>query len=518
MFPSPLALPAIILLTLLFIILSTATILRRSKQIKHNHQKQPPPGPPAWPVIGNLHLLGKLPHRSLQSLSNKYGSIMSLRLGQVQTVVISSGEAVELLLKKNDTVFASRPKFEASDIISYGSKGLVFSEYGPYWRNMRKLCTLHLLSVSKVESFEGLRREELGRVVETVERAAAAREVVDVTRVVTDAIESMVYKMVLGADKDEECEMKEAIHEGMRLSGAFNLADYVPCLGGLDLQGLKGAIKKTSKAFDEVLEKIIKEHEDGINSNTQKQKGRQDFVDIMLSLMHHCVDGQNYGIDRTNIKAILLDMIAGALETSATTILWALSELLRHPRVMKTLQDELDTVIGMNKMVKENDLPKLSYLEMVIKETLRLYPAGAFVPRESTKDVMVDGCGGYYIKKGTRVLINLWAIGRDPKVWSDDAEMFCPERFKDKDMDFRGLEYCEFIPFGLGRRGCPGMHLGLITVKIVLAQLIHSFNWELPWGLSPNELDMSERFGLSLPRAKNLLAVPTSRILGNKTF
>ncbi|KAF7819857.1 cytochrome P450 CYP736A12-like [Senna tora] len=480
MFPSPLALPAMIFLTLLFI-LSTATILRRLKQIKHDHQKQPPPGPPAWPVIGNLHMLGKLPHRSLQTLSNKYGSIMSLRLGQVHAVVISSSEAVELLLKTNDAVFASRPKSEASDIMSYGSKGLGFSEYGPYWRNMRKLCTLHLLSVSKVESFEGLRREELGRVVESLERAVAAREMVDVTRVVTDVIESIVYKMVLGAEKDEKCDLKECIQEGMRLSIAFNVADYVPCLGGLDLQGIKRAMKKISKSYDEVLEKIIKEHEEAINSNTQK--GQQHFVDILLSLMHHCVDGQNYGIDRTNMKAILLDMIVAALETSSSAILWALSSLLRNPRVMKTLQHELDTVIGTKRMVDETDLSKLSYLEMVIKETLRLYPGGAFIPRETTKDVVVDGYG-YYIKK---------------------------ERFKDKDMDFRGLEYFEFIPFGVGRRGCPGVHLGLITVKLVLAQLIHSFSWELPWGLNPNDLDMSEGFGLSLPRANNLLAVPTSR-------
>ncbi|KAF7819858.1 cytochrome P450 CYP736A12-like [Senna tora] len=400
-------------------------------------------------------MLGKLPHRTLQSLSDKYGPIMSLRLGQVPAVVISSPEAMELFLKTNDAVFASRPKIQASEFFFYGSRGLAFSEYGPYWRNMRKLCTLHLLSVSKVESFEPLRREEVGVAVKTLERATAARE------------------------------------------------------------GLKRAIKKTSKAFDSVLEKIIEEHEEAIIMNSNTEKEREDFVDILLSLMHHSVDGQNYGIDRTNIKAILIDMIGGSLETSASTILWALSELLRHPQVMKTLQDELDTVIGTNQMVvKESDLSKLSYLEMVIKETLRLHPAGALVPRESTEDVNVtlDG-NGYFIKKNTRVLINLWALGRDPKVWPN-AEMFCPERFNNvtnKDRDFRGVECFEFIPFGSGRRGCPGMHLGLTTVKTVSAQLVHKFNWELPWGLSPNDLDMNERYGLSLPRAKNLYAMPTCR-------
>lgn len=144
---------------------------------------------------------------------------------------------------------------------------------------------------------------------------------------------------------------------------------------------------------------------------------------------------------------------------------------------------------------------------MVIKETLRLYPAASLVIRESTEDAVVDG---YYIEKNTRVFINLWAMGRDTKAWSDDALEFYPERFMNKDMDFRGYDF-KFIPFGSGRRGCPGIHLGLITVKLVLAQLVHSFNWELPLGLGPNELDMSEIFGLSLARANKLFAVLTSR-------
>lgn len=428
---------------------------------------------------------------------------MSLRLGQVPVVIISSSEATESLLKTNDAVFASRPKLQASDIVTYGSKGIVFCEYGPYWRNMRKLCTLHLLSASKVESFSPLRREELDAVVKSLEEAAAAREVVDVSQVVSELVENITYRMILGCNKDDQLDLKGHIHEAMRLAGAFNLTDFVPWLGRFDLQGIKRAITKISKALDEILEKIIGEHEEAIDTS----KEREDFVDILLSLVRHSVDGQNYGIDRTNIKAIVLDMIAGSFETSTSIILWALSVLIIHPRVMKTLQEELETVVGRNKTVEETDLVRLRYLDMVIKETMRLYPAGSLIPRVSTEDAVVDG---YYLEKNTRIMINMWAIGRDPKVWFN-AEDFYPERFVDKDVDYRGLDF-EFIPFGSGRRGCPGIHLGLITVKLVVAQLVHCFSWEIPWGQDPNDLDMSEKFGLSLPRAKNLFAVPASRI------
>lgn len=210
------------------------------------------------------------------------------------------------------------------------------------------------------------------------------------------------------------------------------------------------------------MEKIIKEHEHGSDVQNEQHHRHRDFIDILLSLMHQPIDPydeQNHIIDKTNIKAILLDMIAGAFETSATVVEWTFSELLRHPRVMKNLQDELDNVVGRDKMVEENDLAKLSYLDIVIKETLRLYPPGPLVPRESTEDAMVQG---YFLKKKSRIIINIWAMGRDSKIWSDNAEVFYPERFINKNLDFRGLDL-QYIPFGFGRRGCPGIHLGLAT-------------------------------------------------------
>ncbi|KAL2321217.1 hypothetical protein Fmac_030186 [Flemingia macrophylla] len=477
MLPQTLAIPTILFVIFIFIV--SATVLQ-SKQRQGNGKR--PPGPKTLPIIGPNH-------------SDFFP------------------ETAELFLKTHDITFASRPKSISAKYISYGGKGIVFSEYGTYWRNMRKLCTLQLLVASKVEMFSPMRSEHLGEFVKFLQKAASSREVVDLTDMVGDLTENVTFKMVLGRSKDDRFDVKNLVREVLTLAGTFNIADYVPWLGVFDFQGLVRRLKKVSKEFDEVLELIIKDHE---QSSDKKQNGQRqkDFLDIFLTLMNQPIDPQDkqgHVIDRTNIKAIVMTMIIAAIDTSATTVEWAMSELLRHPRVMKKLQDELESVVGMNRKVEESDLENLPYLDLVVKETLRLYPvAPLLIPRECREDVTVDG---YSIKSKSRIIVNAWAIGRDPKVWSDNAEEFYPERFVKNDIDIRGHDF-QLIPFGSGRRGCPGIHLGLTTVKIVVAQLVHCFNWELPLGMSPEDLDMTEKFGLIMPRSEHLLAVPTYRLAG----
>jgi cytochrome P450 len=200
-------------------------------------------------------------------------------------------------------------------------------------------------------------------------------------------------------------------------------------------------------------------------------------------------------------------MLVGSMDTSATVIEWALSELMKNPQVMKKLQKELEDVVGLERMVEESDLDGLKYLDMVLKETFRLHPIPLLLPHEAMEDCTVNG---FHIPQKSRVIVNIWAIGRDPCVWND-AEKFFPERFVGSNIDVRGQDF-QLIPFGSGRRGCPGMQLGLTVVRLVVAQLVHCFDWELPNNMLPNELDMSEEFGLTTPRAKHLLAIPTYRL------
>jgi len=274
-------------------------------------------------------------------------------------------------------------------------------------------------------------------------------------------------------------------------------------------QGLTKRSKRISKALDEMLEEMIEEHE-----VVPKAEGHlNDFIDTLLSLkdqpMHPHVEDAPV-IDRRSIKGIVFDMVIGASETSSNVIEWAISELVRHPRVMESVQEELKHAVGMKKMVEEIDLGKLSYLDMVVKETLRLHPVVPLLaPHESMEDAVIEG---YYIKKKSRIIINAWAIGRDPKVWSENAQVFYPERFVDSNVDFKGQDF-ELIPFGSGRRSCPGIVMGLSIVKLVIAQLVHCFNWELPYGVAHHELDMNEKSGLSMPRETPLLLIPTCRLL-----
>ncbi|PIA28666.1 hypothetical protein AQUCO_06800086v1 [Aquilegia coerulea] len=463
-----------------------------------------PPGPKGLPILGNLLMLGEFPHRDLLRLSEEHGSIMYLRLGFIPTIVVSSPEAAELFLKTYDLIFASRPFNEAAKYISYERKGLSFSEYGPYWRNVRKLCTLELLSTLKIESFKAMRREELGSFIESLKEASRAHLEVNLSAKVLALSTDMSCMMVFGKKyihNDNKIGFHAVVQEGMQLAAIFNIADYIPYIGALDIQGLAKRMKAVSKVFDDMFEKIIDEHVHAGDKGHQR-----DFVDVMLSFMES--KENEFQIDRSNIKAIILDMLVGSMDTSSTAIEWAFAELLKHPYVMKKVQQELERVVGLDKMVEESDLMSLEYLDMVVKESLRLHPvAPLLIPHESTEDCTVNG---YYIPKKSRIIVNTWAIGRDPKVW-DNPEKFIPERFIGSSIEYKGRDF-QFLPFGSGRRGCPGMQLGLTMIKLVVAQLIHCFDWELPNGMLCTDLNMDEEFGLTMPRAKPLLVIPAYRL------
>ncbi|XP_043718300.1 cytochrome P450 CYP736A12-like [Telopea speciosissima] len=499
-------------ITVLLVVLgglwSLAAHLQDASRARQGDHHRLPPGPRGLPILGNLLMLGDFPHHTFRQLAKKYGPIMYIRLGLVRTMVVSSPQVAKLFLNTHDLVFASRPYNMVMHIIAYGNKGIAFSPYGPYWRNVRKLCTIQLLSAAKVDSLKHMRKEEVGLFVRLLKDHSGV--VVDVSAKVGSLIEDMTYWLLIGS-KVDRFNLKPVVQEAFILIGAFNLADYIPCLGSFDLQGLTRRMKAIGKVFDEFLEKIIDEHIQ--DAKNRQNNHKDDFIDVMLLLMkesQNATDEQGYMIDRTNIKAIILDILVAAMDTSIVTVEWALSELLRHPKVLEKLQEELRDKVGMDRVVEEEDLVKLNYLDMVVKEVMRLHPvAPLLAPRESMEDITING---YHIPKKSRVIINAWAIQRDPIVWSDNAEEFLPERFIDNNnIDIRRRDY-QFIPFGSGRRGCPGIHLGLVVVKLVLAQMVHCFDWELPNGMSPDDLDMTEKFGLTVARASHLLAIPTYRL------
>ncbi|XP_009802012.1 cytochrome P450 71AU50-like [Nicotiana sylvestris] len=492
-------------------VLSLVVIVLYILQQLHNKfmkkKKKLPPGPKGFPIIGNLFMIGKNLHQDLYQIAKKHGPIMSMRFGLVPIIVASSPHAAELFLKKHDLVFASRPYNTAAQYIGYNQRNLTFGKYGPYWRNMRKLCTLELLSSLKINSFQAMRKQEIGNFVTFLNRAASNGIEVDISAKLASLSANMACLMVFGKKyMDEEFDergFKDVIQETLVITATPNIGEFFPFLDRFDLQGFVPRMKKLAKIFDDFFEKIIDEH---VQDSKRENKQAKDIVDTMMAIMQ---SGEaEFEFDRRHIKAVLLDMLIASMDTASTAIDWTFTELLRHPNVMKKLQNELEQVVGTNRMVEESDLEKLDYLDMVVKEGFRLHPvAPLLLPRESIEDCIVDG---FDIPKGSRILVNTWAIGRDPEAWPE-PEKFKPERFVGSNIDLRGRDF-QLLPFGSGRRSCPGLQLGLTIVRLVLAQLVHCFDWELPNGMAPEDLDMTEKFGLVTARAQHLVAIPTYQL------
>ncbi|KAH6765507.1 hypothetical protein C2S52_016490 [Perilla frutescens var. hirtella] len=471
-------------------------------QWRHNKKKLPP-GPNGLPIIGHFHLLTKNPHQDLHRLARKHGPIMYMRFGSIPTVVVSSPAAAELFLKTHDLTFASRPRSEASNYLGYQQRSIAMARYGDDWRNLRKLCTLELLSSRKVAQFEPMRKAELGIFVNSLRRAAAAREAVDMSVRIASVSAGMTCMMVFGrkyGDRDlDERGFKEMVAAVMKEAAALNIGDYFPYLRWLDLQGSRRRLKELSKIFDAFFERIIQDH-------VESEEGRtHDFVDTMMAILDSGQAGFNF--DRCHVKAVLLDMLIAGMDTSATAVEWALSELIRHPKEMKKLQKELEETVGLNQMVEESHLSSLKYLDCIIKESMRLHPVVSLIIQEAMDDCEVHG---FHIPNKAQILVNVWAIGRDPDAWTH-PDRFAPERFLGSNVDLRGQDF-QLIPFGSGRRGCPGLQLGLTMVRLTVAQLVHCFDWELPHEMMPAELDMSDHFSLVTTRANHLIAIPVYRL------
>ncbi|KAF8728742.1 hypothetical protein HU200_018020 [Digitaria exilis] len=428
-------------------------------------QAQAPTGPRPRPVIGNLNLIGTLPHRSIHELSSLYGHLMCLRFGSFPVVVASSADMARSFLKTHDLAFIDRPKTAAGKYTTYNYSGLFSSPYGP------RLASLHHVRADEVRStLNGLHAAVAGG-----EHAVELREHLYMVNL------NVISRMVLGkkyvvdgaGSPTTPEEFSRMIDEHFFLNGVLNVGDLIPWLGWLDVQGYVKRMKRSAKMFDHFLEHVLDEHDERRRRRDGNEFVAKDMVDVLLEL----ADDPNLEvpIERYGVKGFTLDFIGGGTDTSAVTVEWAMSELLRNPEVLAKANEEMDRVISRECLVEEEDITRLPYLEAVVKETMRLHPVGPLLtPRLCREDVSL---GGYDIPAGTRVLINVWTISRDPAVWDAPME-FRPERFvgggSGGGVDVKGQDF-ELLPFGSGRRMCPGMSLGLKMVQVILANLVHAF-------------------------------------------
>ncbi|PIA51608.1 hypothetical protein AQUCO_01100450v1 [Aquilegia coerulea] len=497
LFNSPFSLSFVLIMSSLFFLSRFLRVWVAGRSIKV------PPSPPKLPLIGHLHHLGALPHHSLRALSQKYGPLMLLHMGYTPTLVVSSAKMGRELMKTHDIVFSNRPITTAAKEFLYSGKDLVFAPHGEYWRQMRRVCVVDLLSVKRVQSFEFVREEEICNMVNKINQACVTNSDVNLSNLIAIITNNIISRVALGRSLEGKSEGAKLAKEVAEQFGVFSVGDMFPSLGWIDeLTGLKKRMRKTSTAMHLFLDEVIEEH------LMSKKEGvavdRKDFVDLLLESEKDPTLGVEF--TRENLRSVIMDMLVGGTDTTYTTLEWAMAELANHPTAMKKVQEEVRQVIGKTTQVNENDINKLDYFNCVIKETLRLHPALVLsLPRESISSTNIEG---YHIPDKTRAIVNLWAIGRDPEIW-DKPDEFIPERFINNPIDFRGKDF-EFIPFGGGRRGCPGLTFGVVSVEAILANLLYWFDWELNG--SAKELDMTEAFGLSVHLQQALHLVPKAHL------
>ncbi|XP_060205996.1 trimethyltridecatetraene synthase-like [Lycium barbarum] len=494
------------------VFLGTLFLLLLSKYLRQRKLNLPP-GPKPWPIIGNLNLMGELPHRSIHKLSLKYGPIMHLQFGSFPVIVGSSVEMAKIFLKTMDVNFVGRPKTAAGKYTTYNYSDITWSPYGSYWRQARKMCLMELFSAKRLDSYEYIRAEELHSLLHNLNKLSG-KPIMLKDHLTTLSL-NVISRMVLGKSYLDESEnsivdpeeFKKMLDELFLLNGVLNIGDSIPWIDFMDLQGYVKRMKVVSKKFDKFLEHVLDEH--NARRNAVENYVAKDMVDVLLQLADDPT--LEIKLERHGVKAFTQDLLAGGTESSAVTVEWAISELLKKPEIFKKATEELDRVIGQNRWVQEKDIPNLPYIEAIVKETMRLHPvAPMLVPRECREDCKV---AGYDVQKGTRVLVSVWTVGRDPTLW-DQPEAFKPERFLEKSIDVKGHDF-ELLPFGAGRRMCPGYSLGLKVIQASLANLLHGFKWSLPDNMTPEDLNMEEIFGLSTPKKFPLATVIEPRLSPN---
>ncbi|KAJ4954982.1 hypothetical protein NE237_011765 [Protea cynaroides] len=476
----------------------------------------------ALPILGHLHLLGGQVtiHRTLGVMADKYGPAFMLQLGVNRTLVVSSWEMMKDCFTTNDRAFATRPLSATGKHLGYDHAILGFAPYGPYWREIRKIVTIELLSKTRLEKLKHVRINEIDEGIKELyslwsKNDKGTHVEVEMKQWFEHVSFNIITKIIAGKRyfgnvdakyKVEAQRFRKVITELAYLAGVFVPSDALPFLKWLDLGGYLGAMKCVAKEIDSLIGNWLEEHRSKAQSD--KMEGEVDFIDMMLSIIQVHDKDLKYSHDRdTIIKATILALITAGSETTSLSLTWALSLLLNNRHVLKKAQRELDSHVGRDRHVEESDIKNLIYLHAIVKETLRLYPAAPIaLPHEAMEDCLV---GRYHVPKGTKLLANIWKLQRDPRVWLDVDE-FNPERFitTHANVDVRGQQF-EFIPFGSGVRSCPGITFAMQVMHLTLARLIHGFNLQTP---SNEPIDMTEGLALTLPKKHPVEVLLTPRL------
>ncbi|KAK4254992.1 hypothetical protein QN277_008057 [Acacia crassicarpa] len=483
----------------------------------------------ALPIVGHLHLLKPLIHQALRDLQAKHGPLMHLKLGHANMVVANTPELAKELLKTHELVFSSRQMNMAINLVTYDNATFAFAPYDTYWKFIKKLSTTELLGARTIRQFLPGRTREIHCFIKDLMDRSMTRQSVNLTQELLKLSNNIISQMTLsikssGTD-NQAAEARNLAREVTQMFGEFNVADFIAICKQLDVQGFKKRAMDLHKRYDAFLERIITAREElrrqrKASANKADDYGEaageekvRDFLDILLDVAED--ENSEVSLTRNHIKSLILDYFTAATDTTGTTMEWTISELIKNPRVLKKAQEEVDRVTEKKRLISEADIPHLPYIHAIIKENMRLHPPVSMIMRKGVQDTVVNG---YLIPKGTLMCVNIWAMARDPNIWESPLE-FRPERFlegKESGLDIKGHHY-ELLPFGSGRRGCPGQSLAMLEMPVIIGTLIQCFTWK-PLDSQgkiisdDSTIDMDERPGLTVPRANNISCIPVARL------
>nr|UOI87846.1 p-coumarate 3-hydroxylase isoform 1 [Althaea officinalis] len=500
-------------MSLLLIITVSITAIFLGYNLYQRLRFKLPPGPRPWPVVGNLYDVKPVRFRCYAEWAEKYGPIISVWFGSTLNVIVSNTELAREVLKENDQQLADRHRSRSAAKFSRDGQDLIWADYGPHYVKVRKMCTLELFTPKRLEALRPIREDEVSAMVESIfldctnpADAESKGNTLQVRKYLGAVAFNNITRLAFGKRfvnsegiMDEQGkEFKAIVANGLKLGASLAMSEHIPWLRWMfPLE--EEAFAKHGARRDRLTRAIMEEH---TVARQQSGGAKQHFVDALLTLQ------DKYDLSEDTIIGLLWDMITAGMDTTAISVEWAMAELVRNPRVQKKAQEELDRVIGFERVMSETDFSNLPYLQSVAKEAMRLHPpTPLMLPHRASANVKI---GGYDIPKGSNVHVNVWAVARDPAVWKDPEE-FRPERFLEEDVDMKGHDF-RLLPFGAGRRVCPGAQLGINLVTSMLGHLLHHFCWTPPEGVKVEEIDMLENPGLVAYMRTPVQAIATPRL------
>ncbi|KAK7394876.1 hypothetical protein VNO78_15417 [Psophocarpus tetragonolobus] len=486
-----------ILVLITFVSASAAILIFIPRLFNHTPQSTNlPPGPHPFSILGNIFEVATNPHKALTKLSRIYGPVLTVKLGSITTIVISSPQVAKQVLHENGQVFSSRTIRHSLQALDHHKYSLVFMPLSLQWRNLRRVCATKIFSPQVLDSTQILRQQKVHRLLDFVIERCKRGEILDIGEAIfitnLNSISTTLFSMDLcNFTSEKSQEFKNLIRGIMEEAGRPNVADFFPILRPLDPQRVYARMSNYLMKMFKIIDGIIEERMCSRDLKT-------DSKDVLDSLLN--IEETSSQLSRNEMLHLFLDLLVAGIDTISSTVEWTMTELLRNPDRMVKLRKELSQVMGKDVTLDESNILKLPFLQAVVKETLRLHPPGPFlVPHKCDETVKISS---FMVPKNAQVLINVWGMGRDPTIW-DNPEMFMPERFLECEIDFKGHDF-EFIPFGTGKRICPGLPFANRTMHLMVAALLHNFEWKLADGLMPEHMNMNEQHGITLKRAQPL--------------